>query len=189
MDGTREIQLPESGLAEDILASFLEKAQETIDSHTVSAVKPDGETTYHLVTFHLAKEEYGIEIHTVQEIIRATDITPVPGAPMHVKGVINLRGKIIPVVDLRKRFGLPEIAENDAQRIVVAELAEKRLGMLVDSVSQVIRLSSAVIEDIPEEATSLDENYIKGIGKLDNRLIIILDLNRSLLLTDKELQN
>ena len=106
-----------------------------------------------------------------------------PGAPSHVKGVINLRGKIIPVVDLRRRFSLPEIVESEFQRIIVVELGEKRLGILVDSVSQVIRLSSSIIEKIPEEVTTVDENYIKGVGKLDSRLIIILDLNRSLLLT------
>jgi len=86
-------------------------------------------------------------------------------------------------VDLRWRFSLPEIVENEMQRIIVVELGEKRLGILVDSVSQVIRLSSSIIEKIPEEVTTADENYITGVGKLDGRLIIILDLNRSLLLT------
>ncbi|HZV81626.1 MAG TPA: chemotaxis protein CheW, partial [Geobacteraceae bacterium] len=97
--------------------------------------------------------------------------------------VINLRGKIIPVVDLRTRFALPQAETTDAQRIVVVELKDKRIGMLVDSVSQVIKISSGVVEEMPEEAISVDENFIKGVGKLDNRLIIILDLNKSLLLT------
>ena len=109
------------------------------------------------------------------------DITPVPGAQTHVTGVINLRGKIIPVIDLRKRFRLPASEASDQQRIVVVELGEKRLGMLVDSVSQVIRVPADVVEAMPEEATSSDDNYIKGVGKLDGRLIIMLDLNRSLL--------
>ncbi|MCM2357081.1 MAG: chemotaxis protein CheW [Geobacteraceae bacterium] len=177
--------LPAAGLAEDILKQFIEKAEEEIDQRSAVPQACAGQSVYHLVTFNLAKEEYGVEINSVQEIIRATDITPVPGAPAHVRGVINLRGKIIPVVDLRKRFGLPLTEESDARRIVVVELAEKRLGMLVDSVSQVIRLSSTIVEEIPAEATSMDENYIKGVGKLDDRLIIILDLNRSLLLGDK----
>jgi purine-binding chemotaxis protein CheW len=182
MSDNQGIQLPDSGLAEDILAKFIDKAQSEVES-TVAAQKVQGETLYHLVTFRLMNEEYGIEIGSVQEIIRATDITPVPGAPSHVKGVINLRGKIIPVVDLRKRFSLPEAeGEDEDQRIVVVELGEKRLGMLVDSVSQVLKLSSSVIEDMPEEAIAVDENYIKGVGKLDNRLIIILDLKRSLLM-------
>jgi purine-binding chemotaxis protein CheW len=182
MNENSEIKLPESGLAEDILAQFVANAQHELDSSTISTVKDEGETLFHLVTFHLGKEEFGVEIGSVQEIIRATDITPVPGAQSHVRGVINLRGKIIPVVDLRKRFALESIDANDAQRIIVVELGVKRIGMLVDSVSQVIKVPSGVVEEMPEEATSVDENFIKGVGKLDSRLIIILDLNRSLLL-------
>lgn len=181
-DNTR-IELPSGGLAEDILAQFIDKAQEEADRTQEADSKVDGETLHHLVTFKLGKEEYGVDINSVQEIIRATDITPVPGAPSHIRGVINLRGKIIPVVDLRQRFSLPAIEASDEQRIVVVELAEKRLGMLVDNVSQVIKISSAIIEEMPEEATSVEEDYIRGVGKLDTRLIIILDLNRSLLLS------
>ena len=87
------------------------------------------------------------------------------------------------MVDLRKRFALPKVEAGDAQRIVVVELGEKRLGMLVDSVSQVIKVPAAIVEEIPEEATTLAENFIKGIGKLENRLIIILDLNNSLFIS------
>ncbi len=183
MGESEGIRLPSSGLAEDILARFMEKAQEELNAQVVAAEKMRGETMFHLVAFTLGREEYGVEINSVQEIIRAADITPVPGAPVHVTGVINLRGKIIPVVDLRRRFGLPEIEANEEQRIIIVEIGEKRLGMLVDGVSQVIRIPSAVIEEIPEEATTLDENYIKGIGKLEGRLIVILDLNRSLLVS------
>jgi len=136
----------------------------------------------HLVTFQLGREEYGVEIAAVQEIIRATDITPVPGAPSHVRGVINLRGKIIPVVDLRRRFALAAVEASESQRIIVIELGEKRIGMLVDSVSQVIKVPAGVVEEMPEEATCVAENFIKGVGKLENRLIIILDLNKSLLM-------
>jgi purine-binding chemotaxis protein CheW len=178
-----KIQLPSSGLAEDILAQFIDKVQSEVDQETRAEQGELNTTIFHLVTFQLGKEEYGVEISSVQEIIRATDITPVPGAPSHVRGVINLRGKIIPVVDLRTRFALPQAEATDAQRIVVVELKDKRIGMLVDSVSQVIKISSAVVEEMPEEATSLDENFIKGVGKLEGRLIIILDLNRSLLLS------
>ena len=180
-DNTR-IDLPSGGLAEEILAQFIDRAQEEADGTKETERKAEGETLHHLVTFKLGREEYGVDINSVQEIIRATDITPVPGAPSHIRGVINLRGKIIPVVDLRKRFALAEIASSGEQRIVVVELGEKRLGMLVDNVSQVIKISSATIEEMPEEATSVAEDYIRGVGKLDNRLIIILDLNRSLLL-------
>jgi purine-binding chemotaxis protein CheW len=179
----QEIKLPAFGLAEEVLAQFMDGAQMELDRTVPQEEKVENEMSCHLVTFHLAEEEYGIGIDNVQEIIRASDITYVPGAPSHVKGVINLRGKIIPVVDLRRRFSLPEIVESEFQRIIVVELGEKRLGILVDSVSQVIRLSSSIIEKIPEEVTTVNENYIKGVGKLDSRLIIILDLNRSLLLT------
>jgi purine-binding chemotaxis protein CheW len=182
MDANCEMKLPDSGLAEDILARFMCDAQQEVNSTRVDSERVAGQTVHHLVTFNLGKEEYGVAIESVQEIIRATDITPVPGAPAHVRGVINLRGKIIPVIDVRKRFALPEIADGDAQRIVVVELGDKRLGMLVDSVSQVIKISAGVVETLPEEATTLNENYIKGVGKLDNRLIIILNLNNSLLL-------
>ena len=177
-----QISLPAFGLAEDILSRFVDQAQEQADKGAAPVAGKGGERLLHLVTFKLGREEYGVDIHQVQEIIRAADITPVPGAAGHVRGVINLRGKIIPVVDLRQRFGLPEGDESDARRIVVVELGEKRLGMLVDSVSQVIKLSSAVVEEMPEEATATGENYIRGMGKLDSRLILILDLNGSLLL-------
>jgi purine-binding chemotaxis protein CheW len=176
------IELPSSGLAEDILVQFIDKAQDKANQKATVENSRINETLLHLVTFQLGKEEYGVEIATVQEIIRATDITPVPGAPSHVRGVINLRGKIIPVIDLRKRFALADVEARDEQRIIVVELGDKRLGMLVDSVSQVIKVPSDFVEEMPEEATSVDENFIRGVGKLDNRLIIILDLNRSLLL-------
>lgn len=184
MHDAEGIKLPASGLAEDILAQFVDTAQKELDTAVPSKKSRDEEIGYHLVTFHLANKEYGVEIESVQEIIRATDITPVPGAQAHVRGVINLRGKIIPVVDLRIRFGLPTEEWNDQQRIVVVELGQKRLGMLVDSVSQVIRVPAAVVEEIPEEVTAIDDNYIKGVGKLDGRLVIMLDLNRSLLTKD-----
>jgi purine-binding chemotaxis protein CheW len=176
-----KFELPGSGLAEDILAQFIHKAQVEVNQTNISESR-DMAMLLHLVTFQLGKEEYGVEIASVQEIIRATDITPVPGTPAHVRGVINLRGKIIPVVDLRTRFFLPQTEATDAQRIVVIELKEKRIGILVDSVSQVIKIPADVVEEMPEEATSVDENFIRGVGKLDSRLIIILDLNRSLLL-------
>jgi purine-binding chemotaxis protein CheW len=178
-----KFELPSSGLAEDILARFIEQAQSETDQGRSAEQKGQSDATFHLVTFQLGQEEYGIEIASVQEIIRATDITPVPGAPDHVRGVINLRGKIIPVVDLRTRFALPQTEASDARRIVVVELKEKRIGMLVDSVSQVIRIPAGVVEEMPEEAVNVTENFIKGVGKLDNRLIIILDLNKALLIT------
>lgn len=184
MQGNDTKTLPSSGLAEDILAQYMDKAQRSLDSDLVVAAAQQEDLLHHLVTFRLGREEYGVDISSVQEIIRATDITQVPGAPSHVRGVINLRGKIIPVVDLRIRFGMAAVEDSEEQRIIVIDMRNKRLGMLVDGVSQVLKLSASVIEEIPEEAISVDQNYIKGVGKLDGRLIIILDLNRSLFLTD-----
>jgi len=174
--------LPGSGLAEDILTKFIDKAQVEIDQVNNSQAGKQAAMLLHIVTFRLGREEYGVEITSVQEIIRATDINPVPGAPSYVRGVINLRGKIIPVVDLRKRFAMAAADAADDQRIIVVELGEKRIGMLVDSVSQIIKLPMGGVENMPEEAISEDGNFIKVVGKLDARMIIILDLNRSLLL-------
>lgn len=183
MTNGKKFELPSSGLAEDILAQFIDKTQVEVNQVNTAENLDQSAMLLHLVTFQLDREEYGVEIASVQEIIRATDITPVPGAPSHVRGVINLRGKIIPVVDLRLRFALASVESNEAQRIIVVEMGAKRIGMLVDSVSQVIKVPAGVIEEMPEEATSVDENFIKGVGKLENRLVIILDLNRSLLLS------
>jgi purine-binding chemotaxis protein CheW len=182
MNAESGIILPASGLAEDILAQFTEQAHMELDNSCLATVKSADTALFHLVTFNMGKEEYGVDIGSVQEIIRATDITPVPGAASHVRGVINLRGKIIPVIDLRTRFNLPQIAASAAQRIMVIELQSRRIGILVDSVSQVLKMSAGVVEEMPEEAVSIDENFIKGVGKLDGRLIVILDLNRTLLL-------
>ena len=184
MEENTEIIPTGQGMEEDALARFIINAQEKANSNREAMESRAGEAVYHLVAFQLDGETYGVEIDKVQEIIRAAEITAVPGAPPHVCGVINLRGKIIPVVDLRVRFTMPESGASEEQRIIVVDLGIKRLGMLVDSVSHVIRLPSASIEDIPEEATTLEENYIKGVGKLERQLIIILDLNRSLLLTE-----
>lgn len=182
MNGTTKIELPASGLAEDILAGFVARAQAEVDQADKERAAGEQRESHHLVTFGLGRECYGVPIESVQEIIRADGITPVPGAPRHVRGVINLRGRIIPVVDLRKRFSLPEVAESDQQRIMVVELGVKRLGMLVDSVSQVLKVPAALVEEIPEEAVSIDEKYLLGVGKLEQRLVFIVELSRTLML-------
>jgi purine-binding chemotaxis protein CheW len=173
--------LPAAGLAEEILSGLTGIAPGESPRDASGPENGEREALLHLVSFHLAGEQYGLDIGSVQEIIRATDITPVPGAPEHVCGVINLRGKIIPVIDLRKRFGLPDAGRSDARRIIVVELGEKRLGMLVDDVAQVIKVPPADVEEIPAEATTIDGNFIRGIGKVGGGLVIMLDLNRSLL--------
>lgn len=133
-----------------------------------------------LVTFKIAKEEFAVDILKVQEIIKLVEITRVPKSPCFVEGVINLRGKVIPVIDLRKRFGLDNVERNKDSRIIVIETDGKTVGMLVDSVSEVLRLDAGTIEPSPEIAGSVDSEYVNGVGKLEDRLIILLSLDKVL---------
>ncbi len=131
-----------------------------------------------LVSFKIGSEEFGVEILKVQEINRMVEITKVPQAPEYVEGVINLRGKVIPIIDLRKRFNL-EIKEYDKNtRIVVVDITGNIMGMVVDSVSEVLRLPQSTIEPPPEIVTGINSDYIKGVAKLEDRLLIFLDLSK-----------
>ena len=131
-----------------------------------------------LVSFKIGSEEFGVDILKVQEINRMVEITRVPQAPHYVEGVINLRGKVIPIVDLRKRFNL-DLKEHDKNtRIVVVDIGGNIMGMIVDSVSEVLRLPSSTIEPPPEIVTGINSEYIKGVAKLDDRLLIFLDLSK-----------
>jgi len=135
---------------------------------------------YQLVVFEVGSESFGIDISLVQEIIRLQPITEVPRAPMYVKGVINLRGKVIPVVDLRERFGFAVNEETKATRIVVANVLGNTVGMIVDAVSEVLRLSSDAIEPPSTIIESVGSQYLKGIGKVEDRLVMLLDLSKLL---------
>ncbi len=131
-----------------------------------------------LVSFKIGSEEFGVDILKVQEINRMVEITKVPQAPDYVEGVINLRGKVIPIIDLRKRFDL-EIKEYDKNtRIVVVDITGNIMGMVVDSVSEVLRLPQSTIEPPPEIVTGINSDYIKGVAKLEDRLLIFLDLSK-----------
>ena len=138
------------------------------------------ETIYQLVSFVVENEEFGVDILNVQEIIRTVEITRVPKSPEFVEGVINLRGKIVPVIDLRKRFGIAEKKHDAETRIIVVELPDKVVGFLVDKVKEVIRVEKSVIEPPPELTTSINANYITGVAKLQDRLLILLDLDKVL---------
>ena len=139
-----------------------------------------------LVVFDLANEAYGLDIGVVLEIIRLQEITKVPRTPDFVEGVINLRGRVIPVVDLRKRFSLPVTEETADNRIVVVDIDGQGIGMVVDAVTEVMRISSGSIEP-PSQAIITDESdYLLGIAKLDDRLIILLDMNRVLLTEERQ---
>ena len=139
-----------------------------------------------LVTFIIEKEEFGIDILNVQEIIKPVDITRVPNSSPYVKGVINLRGRIVPVVDLRTRFRLQYREPDKETRIVVVELEDKVVGFLMDAVKQVIRIDKSIIEPPPPQATSFDSLYLRGVAKLEDRLLTLLDLNNLLSETDLE---
>jgi purine-binding chemotaxis protein CheW len=133
-----------------------------------------------LVVFQLGAELYGVEIARVHEIIRHQTVTTVPRAPIFVEGVINLRGKVIPVVDLRRRFGLPTADHTRATRIVVVEIGDQVVGMVVDSVSEVLRINTSTIEPPNPVVAGIDSEYLNGIAKLPDRLVILLDLDRVL---------
>lgn len=137
-----------------------------------------------LVVFKLGEEEYGVEITQVQEIIRVMETTRVPKAPNYIKGVINLRGKVIPVLDLKKRFGLAECNMNDQTRIIVVEVEDYTVGMIVDCVSEVLRISGQSIEPTPPVFSNLSDEYIRGVGKIENRLLILLDTDKILTISE-----
>lgn len=146
----------------------------------------DAKELLQLVTFRLGKEEYSLDILSVQEIIRHMDITRVPNAPAFVEGVINLRGKVIPVLDLRKRFGLGIEEMTSHARIIVVDIGSKTVGFRVDSVSEVLRLPADKVEPPPTLTAGIGSEYIKGVGKLDGRLLILLDVTSVLTSSEKE---
>lgn len=131
-----------------------------------------------LVTFGIGSEEFAVDILSVQEINRMMALTRVPQSPPEVEGVINLRGKIIPVVDLRKRFGMSRAEKSDQSRIVVVEVHGRTIGFIVDRVNEVLRISSKIVEPAPNMVCSVDSDFIAGVGKLEDRLLILLDLGR-----------
>jgi purine-binding chemotaxis protein CheW len=129
-----------------------------------------------IVSFHLGREEYGVDIAQVQEIIRLVDITHVPRAPRFIDGVINLRGQLIPIIDLRTRFDMPRVEPTKSTRIVVTEISDKRIGIVVDSVSEVVNIPIENVEQAPEIVAGVGTEYIRSVGKLGDRLVIMLDL-------------
>ena len=129
-----------------------------------------------MVVFDLADEGYGVDISTVREIIRLQEITQVPRTPEFVEGVINLRGKVIPALDLRKRFGVTVEAKSQDNRIVVVDIGDQDIGVIVDAVKEVLRIPTDSVEPPASVITTAGSDYLLGIAKLDSRLIILLDL-------------
>jgi purine-binding chemotaxis protein CheW len=208
-----KIQLPASGTAEEILARAEARALapdagslDPIEGAVASALalaepqraasisffsapareeRAAVEATEHLATFFLDREEYGVDVRLVEGFRRVSQITPVPRAPAFIRGVINLRGRIIPVVDLKKKLGLGEVQESRAARIAVVKIQDRLIGMLVDGASQVLKVPVSSIEPAPDEVVEKGGDYIRGVAKLEKRLIILVDLHRILILDDR----
>ena len=138
------------------------------------------------VTFRLDDETYGINVMQVKEVLRVSDVTPVPGAPPYVLGIINLRGNVVTVLDMRKRLNLPPHEVDDLSRIVIIEAGEMVVGMLVDSVAEVVYLRASDIESAPSVGKDENALYIQGVYSKNNDLLILVDLNK--LLSDEEWQ-
>lgn len=140
-----------------------------------------------LVVFQLAGELYGADISVVREVTPLQRVTKVPRTPGYIEGVTNLRGRVIPVIDLRRRLSLPASPPTKASRIAVAELDGGQVGMIVDGVSEVLRISADRIEKTPPVLNSgIDAQYIKGVAKIETRLIILLDLPRVLVRDERK---
>ncbi|HEX2868310.1 MAG TPA: chemotaxis protein CheW [Ignavibacteriales bacterium] len=140
-----------------------------------------------LVSFTIGREEFGVDILKVQEIIRMIEITSIPNSPSFVEGVINLRGKVIPVISLRKRLGLERLEHDRNTRIVVVELSGRTIGFIVDSVSEVLRIPQNTTEAPPSLVAGINSEYITSIAKLEGKLLILLDLDKVLVEEEKQL--
>jgi purine-binding chemotaxis protein CheW len=160
-------------------------AEELVASATEAAGSADSELLQ-LVSFVIGSEEFAIPILAVQEINRLMQITRVPQSPAFIEGVINLRGKIIPVMNLRTRFGLERLDDSSDARIIVVEVAQRTIGFTVDRVNEVLRIGADIVEPPPQMVCGIDTDYVEGVGKLKDRLLILLSLER--LFTDGTLE-
>jgi purine-binding chemotaxis protein CheW len=133
-----------------------------------------------IVVFRLGGEEFGVDVFSVLEILRHQQVTPVPRAPAFVEGVIDVRGTLIPVVDLRKRFELAEAPIDGQTRIVVTQYEDERLGLVVDAVSEVLRVAESAISDPPQYVRGLAAEYVRGMVRVEERLVVLLEVERIL---------
>lgn len=155
-------------------------------THSNGSVNAKGFADLQLVVFTLDSQSYGVEITYVDSIIKIQAITPIPHSRSEIKGVTNLRGRVLPVVDLRTRFGLPEIDNTRNSRIIVIHIHKTEVGMLVDAVSEVMTLPATDVEPVPSITTSIDSDYVTGVAKVDDRLVIMLDVAKILAIQDEE---
>lgn len=140
--------------------------------------------TMQFVIFNLEQEEFGVVIDQLKEIIKPPKIVSIPNTPEYIEGIINLRGEVYPIFNLRKKFGFPEKPFDDDTKIIIVTVGDTRVGFVVDEVSEIIRLEQDAIEKAPKLVSDVNRRYISGVGKLDERMIIMLDLN--LILNDDE---
>jgi purine-binding chemotaxis protein CheW len=138
------------------------------------------------VTFRLGDEKYGINVMQVQEVLRITEIAPVPGAPTYVLGIINLRGNVVTVIDTRNRFGLMSKETDESSRVVIIETENHIIGILVDSVAEVVELKASEMENAPNVGNEESSKYIQGVTSTENELLILVDLNKFLSDEEKE---
>jgi len=150
----------------------------------VAANNSSNESVIQWVTFRLADEIYGINVMQVQEVLRVSEIAPVPGAPHYVLGIINLRGNVVTVIDTRIRLGLATSEVTDSTRIVIIEGSKHVVGILVDCVAEVVDLTMSDVESAPSVGNDESAKYIQGVASRDGELLILVDLNK--LLTDEE---
>lgn len=147
----------------------------------------DNDPVLQWVTFQLGEETYGVNVMQVQEVLRVTEIAPVPGAPTYVLGIINLRGNVVTVLDTRKRFGMSPRDLDDSSRILIIESADNVVGLMVDSVSEVVYLRASEMEAAPNVGNEESSRFIQGVCNRNEELLILVDLNK--LLTEDELRD
>jgi purine-binding chemotaxis protein CheW len=169
-----------AGQGAESLLRFADELQRQAPATEAQSPSPE----LHLVTFALDREEFGIPIQQVREIIRVGEITRVPQALPHVRGVTNLRGRVLAVVEIRTRMGLPAAEITPRSRVVVVGVHDRILGILVDGVSQVVKVPAETVAPAPEEVLSPGTDYITGVARWNSRLIMLLDLEKVLLLPD-----
>lgn len=164
---------------------LLARSRKNSDAENNSEELLDSEVRQ-LVSFMLDEVEYGVDILCVHEILRFPDMTRLPNTPDFIKGVINLRGNVIPVVDVRIRFGFPVGEVTDLTRIIVIETNDKQVGLLVDNVHQVVRIPVSSIDPPSDLIMGMSEDFISGIGRLKDRLIVILNMTNIIFLEDSD---
>lgn len=147
---------------------------------TTSETDLDSKVATQIVSFRLANEEYGVNIMQVQEIILQGQITKMPEVPDYICGLINLRGHVIPIIDLRRRFGLPAQESDEHTRIIVVNVGDKTIGMVVDAVNEVLRITSDQIEPPPSSIAGIDHSYITGLVKFEKKLLVLLSIENIL---------